>query len=459
VSAAVAYHPEPGSLAPRSRPRISNSALLAGACSVLLFLPLAFGAVQAWAILLLQASAVALVLAWGFRQWSGRELDFVRHPLYAPMLAFLALGLLQWAAGFTAYRHATYSHLLLYSAYGMLVFVITQSLRRSAQLKPLVWIVCGYGALVASFALLQGIAPNGKLYWIFPLHQGGLLYGPYVNHNHYAGFMEMLTPFPLAVAASRFARGNLRLLAAAVGALMAGTIFLSASRGGMIAFGAQVVVLVLLLSPQRRNWKRSTALAVFLVVMVGFLVWLGGSALTQRLVSIQSETRQELSGGVRLTIDRDGLRMWREKPWLGWGLGTFPVAYPEFRSFYTRFFVNQAHNDYLQLLVESGLAGCALALWFLVVTFRGARAKLENWTENAGGTLTAAALVGVVGLLVHSALDFNLQIPANAALFYVLCAIAAAAPLRETQRIRHVRRHHNLILDPRPDLTPRPETP
>jgi O-antigen ligase len=123
-------------------------------------------------------------------------------------------------------------------------------------------------------------------------------------------------------------------------------------------------------------------------------------------------------------------------------------VYPQFRSFYTRFFVNQAHNDYLQLLVETGLAGFGIALWFVVLTFRRARAKLENWTETANGTLTVAALLGCVGILVHGFLDFNLQIPANAALFYVLCAIAAAAPLQESQRRRHTRRHHNLILEP-----------
>ena len=59
-------------------------------------------------------------------------------------------------------------------------------------------------------------------------------------------------------------------------------------------------------------------------------------------------------------IDRDCLRMWREKPFLGWGLGTFPIVYPQFRSFYTTFFVNQAHNDYLQLLSELGVPGFLL---------------------------------------------------------------------------------------------------
>src|ERR1700722_3909604 len=166
-------------------------------------------------------------------------------------------------------------------------------------------------------------------------------------------------------------------------------------------------------------------------------------------MSIHSEAREEINGGVRLTIDRDCLRMVLKKPLLGWGLGAFPIAYPAFRSFYTTFFVNQAHNDYLQLLVETGLAGFAIAVWFLVLVFRQAAGKLKDWTESASGALTVAALLGCVGILVHSFLDFNLQIPANAVLFYVLCAVAAAAPLHESQR-RRVLRRHRLIIQPTP---------
>lgn len=449
MSSALAYQPEPDRTAHKRHPRPSKSALLAGACAILLFAPLAFGAVQPWAIFVMEAGAATLLLGWGYRQWSRGELKFVPHPLYPPMLAFATLVLVQWLTGITAYRHVTFSLLLLYLSYGMLAFVVTQVLERSSQVRALAWILSGYGAVLALFALLQGIVPNGKLYWIWPLEQGGLIYGPYVNHNHYAGLMEMLTPFSLALAVSRFPHGKRRLAVAAIATLMAGTIFLSASRGGMLAFGVQVAVLVVLLRPHRGGWKQPVALGVFLAVLIGFLVWIGGNELTRRLVSIQSEARQELSGGVRFTIDRDCLRMLRERPFLGWGLGTFPVVYPRFRSFYTNFFVNQAHNDYLQLLVETGIVGFAVALWFLVVTFRRAWTKLENWTESVNGTLTVAALLGCIGILVHSFLDFNLQIPANAALFYLLCAIAAAGPVQESQR-RRVRRN-NLILEPRPE--------
>jgi len=430
---------------------VTNTALLASACTVLLLGPLAFGAVEPWSIFALEACAVLLLAAWACRQWINRELNVSDNVLYRPMAAFFALAVVQWLTGTTAYRHVTYSHLLLYAAYGMLAFVVTQTLRRSSQFELMAKLFTAYGAVVAAFAVLQGLAPNGKLYWIWPLEQGGSPYGPYVNHNHYAGLMEMLTPFPLVLAATHFTSGNRKLAVAGIAALMAASIFLSGSRGGMAAFVAQMVVLgVLLVRKRQGSWKQPLMLGAFLALVIVFLVWLGGNELTRRLASIHSGAREEISGGVRLTIDRDCLRMLVKRPFLGWGLGAFPIVYPEFRSFYTTFFVNQAHNDYLQLLVETGLAGFSIAVWFLVLVFRQAARKLGNWTETASGALTVAALLGCVGILVHSFLDFNLQIPANAALFYVLCAIAASGPLQESQR-RRVLRRHNLIVQPSPE--------
>jgi O-antigen ligase len=417
-----------------------------GASAVLLLGPLAFGAVQPWSIFALEACAMLLLALWAYRQWINRELNISDNVLYRPMAAFFALVLAQWLAGTTAYRHVTYTHLLLYAAYGMLAFVMTQTLRRSSQFELLAKLFTGYGAVVASFAVLQGIAPNGKLYWIWPLEQGGAIYGPYVNHNHYAGLMEMLTPFPLVLAATHFTKGSRKIAVAGIAALMAGSIFLSGSRGGMTAFVAQMVVLgVLLVRNREGSWKQPLMLGAFLALVIVFLVWLGNNELTRRLISIHSEAREEINGGARLSIDRDCLRMLLKRPFLGWGLGTFPVVYPEFRSFYTTFFVNQAHNDYLQLLVETGLAGFSIAVWFLVLVFRQAASKLKNWTDTASGAMTMAALLGCVGILVHSLLDFNLQIPANAALFYVLCAIAASAPLQESQRRRVLRRHSLIV--------------
>jgi len=239
---------------------------------------------------------------------------------------------------------------------------------------------------------------------------------------------------------------------------MASTIFLSGSRGGMLAFLCQMAVVGGFVGAQK-NRRTALAAGVVLTVIACLILWIGGQALVSRVASIQTEARTELDGGLRLTIDRDGLKMFTKAPILGWGLGTFPTVYPQFRTFFTDKFINEAHNDYLQVLVEGGIAGLALMLWFLVLLFRNGLRKIGDWTVDYNGTVALAALVGCSGILVHSFVDFNLQIPANAALFFTLCTIAAA-PTHFTvpQRIRRRHRASRLALEFSDSCEPQPGT-
>jgi O-antigen ligase len=128
--------------------------------------------------------------------------------------------------------------------------------------------------------------------------------------------------------------------------------------------------------------------------------------------------------------------MFVKRPIAGWGLGTFPTVYPSFRSFYTNLFVNEAHNDYAQLLVETGLIGFGLMLWFLVCLYRHGLPTSRRWEFKWDRAVSLASLLGCTGILLHSFVDFNLQIPANAAMFYALCGLAASRPLAESSNPR-----------------------
>lgn len=424
--------------------------LFYGVFSLLLLGPLAFGAVEPWAIFVLEAGSALLFVLWVARQALSPELQIAYSPLFPPMLTFAVLALCQVLMGLTAYRYATFSRALLYGAYGILCFLVVQCLRRTWQIKRLVWGFSLYGFVVALFALTQGIAANGKLYWLRTPRFGGWIYGPYVNHNHYAGLMEMLVPIPLVFAFTRYAWGSRKVMAAAAAALMASTIFLSGSRGGMLAFAVQMTVFVALLLRQRKPGRMIFVLGVFLALAIGLLAWLGGGELVDRIASIRSETRMELSGAMRVSIDRDALKIVGRKPVLGWGLGTFAEVYPQFRSFYTNFFIDHAHNDYLELLVEMGALGFATMLWFLITANHRAIKKLKNWQVDTNGAVGLAAMLGVTGIMVHSLLDFNLQIPANAALFYVLCTIAALEPRFGLTRRAGSKRREPLEISGRP---------
>jgi O-antigen ligase len=402
--------------------------LVFGPFALLLFGPLAFGAVSPLPIFVLEAGSALLFLLWMIHQAKSGELSFQWNPVFAPMLAFAGIVGLQLLSGQTAYRQATYSSAMLYIAYGLLCFLITQMLRQTYHLRTLAVTASIYGFAIAIFAVLQSVSSDEKLYWVHIPRNGGWIYGPYVNHNHYAGLMEMLIPIPLVIGLSHLANRTMQRLAMISAAIMAATIFLSGSRGGMIAFLVQLSVLAFFAIRRTGRFRVNWMAGLFPIILVCLLMWLGGSEFTNRVSTIHTEMRSELSGGMRMNIVRDGLKMFRQKPILGYGLGTFSDVYPRFRSFYSEVWINEAHNDYIQLLVETGALGFVAMLWFFWTTYSEAAKKISNWTDDRDGTLALIALLGCTGILVHSLVDFNLQIPANAAIFYVLCTLAAMEP-------------------------------
>jgi len=412
----------------------TETVLLYGVIGLLLFGPLAFGAVEPWSILLVEVGATGLFLVWLGKQVLEGNIKIRGNPLFWPMGIFGLLIFGQLAMRMSAYPHDTFSLALQYAAYGLLCFLASQTLLRGMQARKLAFIFSLYGATLAAFALIQGISSNGKLYWLREPRMGGWIYGPYVNHNHYAGLMEMLVPIPLVLSLSRLASSKARNAAAAAAAIMVGTIFISGSRGGMLAISAELLILAMLLVKQKRGLRTAVGVGLFLAIVVGLLAWIGGGELSRRIATVGSHS--DLSGEVRTYINRDGLRMFLKKPVLGWGLGAFPVVYPQFRTFYTNFFVNEAHDDYLQLLVEMGLLGFATMVWFVMTAYARAVKKIGDWSSDINGALAVICILGMTGILVHSTVDFNLQVPANAALFYVICTVAASEPFAQPARKR-----------------------
>src|SRR5437879_4913903 len=126
--------------------------------------------------------------------------------------------------------------------------------------------------------------------------------------------------------------------------------------------------------------------------------------------------------------------MFSLRPFLGWGLGSFPFVYPQFRSFYTDYLVNEAHNDILQVLVETGILGGWAMFWFIVALYRNSLRRLRGSRFDLYNMVRLGAITGCTGLLVHSFVDFNLHIPANAAIFYVLCVVASSRAVHHGRR-------------------------
>lgn len=404
----------------------SVATILSGTLGLLMFGPLAFGAVEPWSLFVLESASMLLVGAWLIRFLVRTKSEFLWNPLFLPFSALLVLMAMQLVLPHaSAYPYATYTRLLQYASYAAIVFLLTQTLTRTRHIRRSAIAFTLYGTAIAAFAIIQNLSSPGTLYWVRTPRFGGWVYGPYVNHNHYAGLMEMLTPIPLVFAFSRYAAGRRKWAAASAAALMGASIFLSGSRGGMAAFSLQVAIFFWFVFRERAHGRMASIMAIFLIASLALVGWIGGSEVTKRIATLSPHEYSELGSDLRSTINRDALHMFAKKPTLGFGAGTFREVYPQFRSLYTNFLIDHAHNDYLELLVETGIVGFGIGFWLIWTSCRAALRKVRNWPSDVNGAVSLAALLGIFGILAHSFVDFNLQIPANAALFYALCGIAA----------------------------------
>jgi O-antigen ligase len=401
----------------------ADRAISMGLLALLIFGVLAFGAVEYWSLFVIRCGAALLLLCWVVTH-ARHNPHVVVAPLFIPMMLWGVLVFAQYASGNTAYRYATYTEALNCVAYAILCFLAVQLFRHEASLRLFSTVMSCFGACVACLAILQEFTSRGRLYWLRVPPYGTSIYGPYVNHNHYAGLMEMLAAIPLALCLSNAVARGKRLLFGGAALVMSASIFLSGSRGGVVSFVAEVLFLAIFVRAREQRHSRQTLrhALILCVLLLALLLSLATGQVWARLSDLGRAYDNEVVGG-RWAIDRDAVRMWAEKPLLGWGLGCFPTVFPQFRSFYSDLVTNQAHNDLLQVGVETGIIGFALMIAFLVLLFREgiAHAGLHRTFASA---VRLATLVGCTGLLAHSITDFNLHIPANAALFFLLCGIA-----------------------------------
>jgi O-antigen ligase len=391
-------------------------ALFVALCGLLICGPLALGIVNDWSIALFEAAAALILLLWMLWQLTAPEVRVRWNPLFAPMLAFFGLILSQIAFHRTVYLFDSLSELWLYIAYGILFFVAVQRLR-SDDIRRFAETMAWFGAAYAMFAVIQGFTSEGSIFWRIKPHSGNA-YGTYVNHNHYAGLIELLLPLALVLAFSGSVRGGKRILLVFAATLMAASVFLCQSRGGMFAVIVETLFLAIFWMRRFSPRKSAAVFVAFCLVTALLLAWVAPQQVGSRMTDVRDPARW--------LIHRDSWRMFAAHPFLGTGFGTFATAFPRYRVFYDGFFINYAHDDYLQILLETGLAGFAVAVWFLVVLYREGLRKLRPAKVFPSALISTAALASCSGLLAHSFTDFNLHIPANAALFYVMCALATA---------------------------------
>ena len=396
-------------------------ALRVGICALLTFAVLAFGGVEEWSQAVLEVGFALLLVLWVFRLYSWKQEQISLSPLLFPLLAFALVVLLQLLFHKTASIYDTRMQLQLLIVYAILLLLLPQAFYRMNHWRTFLWFLMSLSFLVSVFGILQHLTFNGKLYWVREMRYGGNPFGPYVNRNHFAGFAEILIPValvPLVLGKVRRERLFLVSLFALVPII---ALFLSASRGGIVSFVVELVILFALLLVRRIRSQYMLAGGVLVLCAILAVSWIGVEQIIERFTNRQS---LEVTVGKRASMRLDTWHIFLDHPYLGTGLGTLQMVFPPYETLYDAKIVNHSHNDYLEAMAETGVPGALCCTWFLGILFVESIRGMKELGKSFGAALNLSGLVGCCGLLVHSLVDFNLHIPANAMLFFVSAHLA-----------------------------------
>src|ERR1700704_431186 len=212
-----------------------------GICALIVFGIAAHGAVENWAQAVLETGAALLFIAWAVRQYF-TDTEVVLSPLLFPLIALSLLALGQLAFRGTVSPYDTRLDLQLLLTYAILLFLATQLFRTADDWRGFVWFIMFFGFLVAIFGILQHLTFNGKLYWFREMRFGGIPFGPYVNRNHFAGFAELTVPIALIPLILGKVRRERLFIVGVFSVVQVGALLLSASRGGIVSFAAEIGV-------------------------------------------------------------------------------------------------------------------------------------------------------------------------------------------------------------------------
>jgi O-antigen ligase len=401
---------------------------------------LAYGAVEVWSQSILEAGAGILFVVWAVIVFRNSSMTIRWNPLCWPLLGLLAIGLGQLAFRITPYPFLTRVELLKLIAFILVFFLSNQAFRERKDLDSLAWLLMFLCFGVSLFGIVQRFTSDGTIYWFQKLTLGGDPFGPFVNRNHFAGFAELTVPVGLALMIFRGLRRDMFPLAGLLTVVPVGALILSGSRGGIVSFAFQLVVLGLMARARKRGIEppRLAALALVGLAAIALIGWLGASKVIERFSTLHAG---DITLSRRATMVRGATHIFLSHPVMGCGLGSLVAVYPRFETVYDGLVVDHVHNDYVELLAEMGLLGALCGVAFLWILLREARKCFVAEQGHFSRAIHAAAITALCGLLLHSLVDFNLHIPSNVLLFLLQAHLATTAPVPSEagKSRRHVR--------------------
>ena len=408
---------------------------------ILVFAPLAMGAVDAWAFLVVQGLAITVMLVWGLRLWLSPRPQLLWPPLGWVVLAFALYSVARYLTADIEY--VARQEMIQVLVFAFLFFAIVNNLYRQESVQILSYTLIFLAMGISSYAVAQLLTHSNHV-WNLISPYPGRASGTYISPNNLAGFLEML--LPLAVAYLLVGRMSvvLRILLAYAALIIGAGLAVTLSRGGWIAAAVGLLALLFTLAGHRNHrWR---ALLLLLILLGGGAVFVT-KYLSQTVGYVRRVENPKASSSlnleVRFDIWRAAEQMWLDHFWCGVGPAHYDYRFREYRPDNVQMRPDRVHNDYLNLLADWGavgglivLAGATVFVAGLARTWRHVRRSESDFGSGQSNRFAffLGAASGLLALAVHSAMDFNLHIPANALVGVTLLALLSSNLRFATER-------------------------
>jgi O-antigen ligase len=408
-----------------------------------------FGLVDSWGLAFMSAFLFAIVIFWSLDAFKTGALSFSKSSLQIPICGLILIGLIQLLPIFNANLPAdllsiptvssisldpngTRSFIGYLTIYAIFFAAALTFLNTSKRIKRVAVTIVIFGTVMAFFAIIQRLANVEDLYGIRSMNQA-VGFGSFVNQHHFAALMEMILALSVGIVLNANLKKEQKFLLIFSIVLMTIAVFFTGSRGGMLSLigiaGFVFFAKFKLNSGDNRiiSNTRIMPLAIGIIAVVFLIIFatffLGGDASLIRGVGLSEMTQADFSSG-RLDFWKIALQIFIHNPIFGAGFDSFAVVMSRYDQWNGTFRIEQAHNDYLQVLAEAGIFGLVCVFGFIYLLFKKGISNIKTSNDRFIGGVALGALAGCLGIFIHSFFDFPLRTPSNALIFLVLAALA-----------------------------------
>jgi O-antigen ligase len=424
-------------------------------CLVPMLAAIAYGAVDNWALGLLTIFAGLILVFWILDALVRGELRFSTSALQLPLFGLILIGVVQLlpvrsanipaellavpaASAFSLDPYLTRLAVILLVVYLVFFAAALVYINDQKRLRRVVFTIIIFAAMMSFYGILQRLANLESIYGLRPSPQA-VPFASMVNMHHFAAFMEMTIGLTLGLLFGGATKKDKNLLLIIAVVLMGIGVVFTGSRGGLISllgvFGFVISANILKMRGEGktaenvRNYRRNFAMVgggiALLLVLFGSVLLLGGDQSLLRGVGLQ-DMKGDVSSG-RTHFWQIALKIIFDHPILGTGLNSFGTVYTQYDTWNGALRVEQAHNDYLQMLADAGILGLSCIIAFIFLLFRQSLRIIGKASDNFRRSAAVGALAGCFGIMLHSFFDFPLRTPSNAFFFLLLTVIATAS--------------------------------